>query len=257
MDKTQYIPVHAPVPGGVYSSVEKKPFVVAVEGPIGAGKTTYIEMISKQLTKEGWNVTVVKEPVDKWIQCGILDLFYKDPIRWGYHFQTKAFHDRVTENILAYEKYIPLAGGRFSMDVFILERSPFSDRIFMELLYEQGTITKLEWDHHIEWWNMWMRLMPYTINLFVYLQPGIDVCMIRLKERSRDEEVGVKRDYQLKLIERHDKIFNNEFVILSETLSVPCVKLTTTVNYRDDVSVQVVLAKHFESTINSFTQKAK
>ncbi len=234
----------------------ESPTVVAVEGPIGAGKTTYINMLSEQLTESGWNVIIVKEPVDEWIRCGILDLFYKDPVRWGYHFQTKAFYDRVMANVRAYEKYLSRppppsghGGGHTDRSIFILERSPFSDRIFMKMLYKQGTISKLEWDHHVEWGNMWMKLMPYKINLFIYLEPGVDVCMSRLRERSRSEEVGVKRDYQVELIKRHNKIFASGTVVLSDSERVPCVTVSTTENYRDDKNVQIQMRSHFESTV--------
>src|SRR5437016_4570661 len=122
------------------------PIVVVVDGVIGAGKTVFLEMARSELTKRGLNTVIVEEPVDKWHKSGILQRFYADPKRWGYHFQTKAFHDRVVENIKMFETHGTKA------DVFILERSPFTDTLFMELLHEAGDVDEMEMKDYREWW---------------------------------------------------------------------------------------------------------
>ena len=142
----------------------KSPIVVVVDGIISAGKTTYINMILKKLTEKGWKVTIVKEPVDKWKTSGLLKRFYKDPSRWGYHFQTKAFHDRVMENVEMFNKF----GA--SSDIFILERSCFTDNLFMELLHESKLVDDMEFQDYKEWWSLWYKVMPYEPDLFIYLK---------------------------------------------------------------------------------------
>ena len=228
------------------------PIVITVDGGIGAGKTVYINMICKKLSQRGWRITVVKEPVDKWRESGILDLFYKDPKRWAYHFQTKAFHDRVVENIEAFA-----AHGETS-DVFILERSPFTDNLFVEVLYDDKMVTDLEYKDYKQWWSLWYKVMPYTPNMFIYLRPDIDVQMSRIEERNRSEELrsadgksGVTLEYQKKLVSKHDEFFQNDMVEIGPDSYVPCVKLITNENYRDDAITQEKFTDHFESLISS------
>ncbi len=225
--------------------------VVSVEGIIGAGKTTFINMLSKCLGKMGYRVTIVKEPVDRWEKSGILKLFYENPKRWAYHFQTKAFHDRIVENINAHEKY----GD--STDIFILERSPYTDNLFMDVLWDDGIITELEYNDYKDWWSLWSKVMPYTINMIVFLRPNLDVCMARCKERSRNGEAGISKDYQAKLLAKHDQFMNGNQVATGDGHYVPCVKLESDENFRDDESVQNRLTEYMHSVLTTITNIKK
>ena len=221
----------------------RKPFVVVVDGLIGSGKTTLIGVLFKELSARGWNVTVVKEPVDKWHSTGILQRFYADPKRWGYHFQTTAFHDRVVENLEMFQRH-----GHTS-DIFILERSPFTDTLFMELLYEAGDVDDLEMQDYQRWWKLWYKVMPYQPDLFVYLKPELEECMRRLKARNRSGEEGVSVDYQRRLEGKHDKFFAGDTVQISECSSVKCVKIETNENFKDEPHVRDKITTMFEQMI--------
>lgn len=228
-----------------------KPIVIAIEGIIGGGKTTLINLLKNKLTFFGWRVTVVKEPVDKWESSGILKLFYADPARWGYHFQTKAFHDRITENREAYNKYAS------TTDVFILERSPFTDNIFMSLLHDDGSVSDMEYQHYQEWWSLWHTVMPYTIDLFIYLRPDLDVCMQRTRERNRNGESGVSREYQRKLLEKHDEFFNPAETTArpsAKDLNIPCVLLSTNDNFKDITVIQDRIVNDFDMILKRISR---
>lgn len=225
------------------------PFVIVVDGGIGAGKTVYIDVMCKKLIQKGWRITIVQEPVELWRQSGILDLYYRDPKRWAYHFQTKAFHDRVKINIDAYEKHSK------DTDIFILERSPFTDNLFMEVLHDDGIVTDMEYKDYKNWWKLWYKVMPYSPNIFIYLRPSIDVQMARIEERNRKEELtkdgkgGVTREYQEKLVAKHDNFFLNGKVEISENTFVPCINVVSEENYRDDEEVQDKFADQLEGII--------
>ena len=226
-----------------------KPKVIVIDGIISAGKTTYISMLLTNLTKKGWKVTVVKEPVDKWKESGLLQRFYQDPGRWGYHFQTKAFVDRVNENIAMYA-----AHGTADTDhhVFILERSCFTDILFMELLHEAKLVDDMEMANYREWVALWGKVMPYEPDLFIYLKPTVEVCMKRLKERNRVGEEGVSLAYQKSLQEKHDKFFANDYVEISPGHYVSCIKIMTDENFRDDPAVQEKMTRHFQDILMNF-----
>lgn len=231
-----------------------QPIVVVVDGVISAGKTTYLGMLIKVLTRRGWRVTLVKEPIDKWTAPGpdnstsLFQLFNDDPKRWGYHFQTKAFYDRVMENKNMYGKY----GDR--SDVFILERSCFTDGLFMGSLHDAKLVTDLEMRDYSDWCSLWSELMPYEPDLFIYLRPPVEICMERIKERNRPGEEKITKEYQLNLQKRHDDFFTGDAVNISGSHFVPCVRLETSENFRDDANVQEKLASHFESLVKTISE---
>jgi deoxyadenosine/deoxycytidine kinase len=228
----------------------EKPVVVVVDGIISSGKTTYLSMLIKLLTRRGWRVTLVKEPVEKWNEPSpsggpsLFQLFNKNPTRWGYHFQTKAFYDRVMENKEMFSKY-----GKTS-DVFILERSCFTDGLFMSSLCDSKLVTDLEMRDYEDWCKMWAEVMPYEPDLFVYLRPPVEICMERLKERNRPGEENITKEYQISLQNKHDEFFSADSVCISGSHFVPCVRLDTSENYRDDEKIQEKYATHFECLIN-------
>lgn len=229
---------------GIFQSKQNfdQPFVICVEGLIGSGKSTLInDVITPILTSKGWRVTVIREPVDKWTE--ILPRFYSDPKRWAYHFQTKAFHDRVRESIKRWSKY------KDTTDIFICERSVFSDTIFMKTLREQGNIDDMEWDHYVEWWIMWENVMPFTPDMFVYLSPSINEVMKRVKIRNRDGEEGVSQEYQELLQQKHDDHFNDNYAELPEGRYIPVHKIETDLDFKTDTEIQRRIVDELEEKI--------
>ena len=60
--------------------------IFALEGNIGAGKTTIMKIIGQYFS----SVEFVEEPVKQWQNLGgmnLLDAFYTDPQRWGFTFE--------------------------------------------------------------------------------------------------------------------------------------------------------------------------
>lgn len=225
--------------------------VIVIDGIVGSGKTTLIEKcLVPLLSERGLKITVVREPVEKWQNDGLLERFYQDQRRWGYHFQTKAFHDRVLECIEKFEKY-----GTYT-DVFLLERSIFSDSLFMKMLHEDKVVDDVEMKHYTEWWSLWSRLMPFEPDLFVYLKPDLNVAMGRVKERSRGGEDGISVEYQHRLQQKHDEFLGGDTVSISESHYVPCFHMATNSNFRDDPDVKNQIATVFENKIKNIL-KAK
>jgi deoxyadenosine/deoxycytidine kinase len=213
----------------------RRPLVVVVEGIVGAGKTTLIHKCLQPLFESrGWRVTVIAEPVRGWKEDGLLELFYGDPHRYAYYFQTKAFHDRVKASQQQYQAH------RDHTDVFLVERSVFSDRFFMNTLHKSGTITDLEYKHYQEWWSLWTEVVPFTPDLFVYLRPGLETCMERVHKRSRPGEHAITPDYQRQLLMEHDAYFLSDSgrVEITPQTSVACFVLSTDDDFTTKGQVQ-------------------
>lgn len=57
--------------------------IYSIEGNIGAGKTTLINLINKYNN----NIIVIEEPIKEWKNLGgnnLLNEFYTNPKRWGF-----------------------------------------------------------------------------------------------------------------------------------------------------------------------------
>lgn len=178
------------------------PKVVVIDGIIGAGKTTYIDILKKTLPMMNVNAIFVDEPVKNWVRDGLLDKFYEDPKRWGYHFQTKVFRDRIMACLEAFQK---------PADLYIVERSPLTDTIFAKTLHKDSSMSDMEYEHYLQWCNLWERLLPHPFNVFIYLKPHVEEAMKRIQLRNRGNEAShISKEYQDTLERFHDETFTSE-----------------------------------------------
>ena len=147
------------------------------EGEIGAGKTVICQEVAKELRAAGKNVCLILEPVDCWRSIGILKKFYKDRARHGYGFQTFVFATRV----LAIERAIK---AEPEADVYLLERSPATDQIFMEL--QRDLLDEVEMKMYETWCATYQELLRIDISKarVLYLKPSLEQCMSRTKARA-------------------------------------------------------------------------
>lgn len=226
----------------------KNPFVIGVEGIIGAGKTTFIDVcLAPLLSSKGYNVKVVREPVDLWLD--ILPLFYENPERWGYFFQTKALTDRVNViNEVMSDKNTKYA------DIIICERGVVSDCIFMEIMKCQSKITDMEYRTYKSLWEIVVRTVSCIPDMFVYISPSIEEAMKRVKSRNRNGEQDLEFDYQKMLMEKHNHVFDKNNVKLGNKM-IPVLKLETELNFRDDMDVKRYLVNIVEQRINQIKHK--
>lgn len=177
---------------------------ISLEGIIGAGKSTTLKLIVEELERRGKTCKVVDENVEHWVSIGLLQAFYNDKSRNGYLFQTKAFHDRVRECQKVYNE------NHGKADYVFMERTVYTDSIFMEELYDSGTINDLEWKCYKDWWSLWTELIPFNIDLVLYLCPPVNVAMDRIRQRARPGEEGITREYQDCLDSGHKKRFASD-----------------------------------------------
>lgn len=168
-----------------------------IEGNIGAGKSTFLKMLSQYLA-----IQPVFEPHEQWQHVGgdgenLLDKFYKDINRWAYTFQTYAFVTRVVEQEKQRKKY-PHA-------IHVIERSVYSDRYcFAKNCFEMGAMTALEWKLYQEWFEWLVENYTPQPSGFIYLKTDPEVCYQRLLRRNRHEEVGVSLEYLQSLHDKHE-----------------------------------------------------
>lgn len=188
--------------------------IISFEGIIGAGKSTTIEYCTNELVKKGFTVYTVKENVDEWVKDGILQKFYDDPKRYAYHFQTKAFIDKVQSIKNAYDNYFG------NVDFIITERSLVSDYIFAKLLHNDKYMDDMEFKHYEDWYEFWKYLLPNYEYITVYLKLNTNIALDRIKKRGRDGENHITCEYETKLMNMHDEYFNNAKIVWDSTKNI-------------------------------------
>lgn len=185
------------------------PQVIYVEGLIGAGKSTLLKTIENYTSPT--KVRVIYEPVKVWEQSGILKMFYDDPKRWAYTFQTYVCISRI-QSILNFITGISKEDYT-NLDIIYVERSVFSDKyFFMKTLFEAGMVSDVEMSMYNMWWDMWRKTLPQEFTMgysFLYVKPHMDTVMKRVRSRARDGEESVSETYQTDLARVHDEFFQN------------------------------------------------
>jgi deoxycitidine kinase len=174
--------------------------IIAIEGNIGAGKSTLLASLSKHDA----TLTVVPEPVDKWTSSGVLGLFYRDPHRWAYSFQSYAFFSRLKAQVEAQR-----GATNDKKQVTILERSVWSDRhIFGAQCRADGLFTEEAESIMYDDWHTWLvddAFADYArLDGIVYLRAPPTVCLTRIAGRGRTEESSVPLTYLEALHSRHE-----------------------------------------------------
>ena len=186
----------------------KKKFII-VDGVIGAGKTTVISLIEKEINNETnketnkygkLKVKAIYEPVKLWNDTGVLQYFYKDIPKHCYEFQTYTYITRI-------ESIIDAIYDEPDADIYILERSIWTDKyIFMELLKDY--VGDMRMNMYNKWWDMWSYIMPMRVDKWVLLDTSLEESLKRINSRNRNGESAVDKEYQTKLYSKHIEFYN-------------------------------------------------
>lgn len=203
---------------------EQRTFII--EGNIGAGKSTFLHMLKQYL-----NVQIMLEPHEQWQNVGdghnLLDLFYKDPRRWAYSFQSYAFISRI---ILQQEH-----ARTNPYTIQIVERSVFSDRYCFALnAYELGYMNALEWKIYQEWFAWLVDTYLVKPDGFIYLRTDPTICYNRLKKRNRHEETGVSLEYITKLHQKHEQWLIDKKEVAPAIAQIPVLILSCDADFEQN-----------------------
>jgi len=215
--------------------------ILVVEGNIGAGKSTFLQLLNKHLV-----IDPVFEPHERWQNVGggenLLEKFYTDIRRWAYTFQTYAFVTRVLEQ----EKHL----HKCVSGVQVLERSVYSDRYcFAKNCYEMGVMQPLEWKLYSDWFTWLVDGYATKPTGFIYLQTDPSVCYERLRKRNRHEEASVPLDYLKRLHEKHEDWLIKRTELVDYLADIPVVTLPCNLDFENNKDE---LEKHLETIVKRF-----
>ncbi len=165
---------------------------IAIEGAIGAGKTSLVNLLGKQQ-----DARLVLENDE---ENPFLPDFYRD--KESFAFQTQIYF-----LLNRYAQYQDLA-----------QRDLFSSVVITDFLFQRDPIfaTLNLKDHELQLYNQIYNLIKLRTpkpDLVIYLQADTKVLQQRIEKRNRDYESYLDSEY----LEKVNKAFNNFFFYYSET----------------------------------------
>jgi len=190
-----------------------------------------------QILSSEFDYVVVPEPISKWqrvvdnsedLSCSqenggnLLGMFYENPSRWAYTFQSYAFLSRMRAQLQPYSYYEKKMINNTTNNgdsnsehsekrkkktkIQFFERSVYSDRYcFAQNCYETGLFTEVEWGIYKDWHHWLIKAFSeLKLDGFIYLRTTPDTCFTRLKKRGRSEEISVTKSYLETIHQRHE-----------------------------------------------------
>ena len=158
---------------------------VAIDGPIGVGKTSLVELLSRR-----FHGTKILEDVDN----PFLPDFYKK--KKGSAFQTQLFF-----LLSRYQQQREIAQIDLFTTLVVADYHFPKDKIFACLNLD---------DSELLIYDRLYTLLSETVpkpDLVLYLQGSLETCMRRIKRASRAVEKGITPEYVAQLIEAYNYYF--------------------------------------------------
>ncbi len=174
--------------------------VIVIDGVVGAGKSTLAKKLSEKL-----NIPIYFE-LQNQTTLNLLEEFYKDKKRWSFTLQIHFLNER-----FRMIKEIHNNGGG------ILDRSIFGDRIFAQMLNEDGWMTDDEFQTYT---TLLDNMLQHAKNpdYLIYIDCDLETALQRIKVRGREMEQDVDLRYWNRLNEKYTQWYND--YDLSEKISI-------------------------------------
>ena len=160
---------------------------LAVEGPIGVGKSSLARRLATHLGADSLMENVTDNP--------FLPRFYQDPKRYALPTQLHFLFDRARQ-----VKEL-VQGDLFRKSVvadFLLDK----DMLFARLNLDDDEFALYEKVYAD------LKLQAPDPDLVIYLQAPVDALQERVKRRGIDFEQGMKHDYLRRLAESYSEFFH-------------------------------------------------
>lgn len=197
-----------------------------VEGNIGVGKSTFLQLITQQLP----DIRVVLEPLTTWQDTsygkGLLTNFYNNPQRWAYTLELLTMMCRVQDHTREQQN---------QSHVTLVERSIYSGYYcFAHNSYKQGFMTELEWSMYQHWCSRIMLCRCLPPRGFIYLRVTPEIAFERVKIRNRDAEKTLSLTYLKQIHQGHEALLIEKEGILPQLKRVPVLVLDCSTDFVHD-----------------------
>jgi len=148
---------------------------IAIEGNIGAGKTTFATKFAEDLN--------AKLVLERFEENAFLPKFYEDPKRYAFPLEMSFLADR----------YQQLTDDLAQYDLF--KTSVISDYfVFKSLIFSKVTLSEEEYALYRKIFNFMYKDLVKP-DLYIYLYQNVDRLLQNIKKRGRSYEQSIKADY--------------------------------------------------------------
>lgn len=159
---------------------------IAVDGPIGVGKSSLARMLAEELEAR----LIAENPDDN----PFLPQFYADQSQ--YAFQTQLFF--LLSRYQQQQQFI-------QQDLF--RQKVVADYVFAkDLIFAQLNLTEDEFNLYLQIYRLLDQRLPKP-DVTVFLQASPEILMKRLKKRKKDYEASIVPDYVLKVSQAYSQYF--------------------------------------------------
>jgi deoxycitidine kinase/deoxyguanosine kinase len=179
--------------------------IISIDGNIGSGKSTLLAYLKEHFT-ENENIIFLKEPVDEWENIKdnegktILQNFYENQKKYSFSFQMLAYISRLN--------LIKEAIKKNPNAIIITERSLYTDKmVFAKMLYDDGLINSIDYQIYLKLFESFTD--EYPVNKIIYVKTKPNICIERIKKRSRTGETNIQLDYLVNLDKYHNEMINS------------------------------------------------
>ena len=169
-----------------------EPRFIAIEGAIGAGKTSLAKLLGNEFD--------ARMVLEKDEENPFISMFYQDR-------ETHAFQTQIFFLLNRYNQYLDLAQGDLFNSVTVVDYLFQRNRIFANL-----TLKEHELRLYDQIYNLLSKNIPKP-DLVIFLQAGTDVLRERVEKRGRDYETYMDPEY----LDEVNRVFNNFFFYYAET----------------------------------------
>jgi deoxyadenosine/deoxycytidine kinase len=212
---------------------------IGIVGNIGVGKSTLVEAASRKPFDEILLSTIPNRIGDEKVYAfqekfnsKVLDAFYEDPISTAFMAQIEFFNGRLErQRQIEDRKGIILEDRTLAEDYHIFG---IAQKIMGNMTEEEFLTYQRNYD-----------LMTQEItqpDLIVYLKADVQVLLDRIKERGRESETGIPKEYLEQLNQLYDQFINRH---------VTCPVLVI------DANVDTPLQNYIEITMNKIAERIR
>ncbi|MEN8193138.1 MAG: 2-amino-4-hydroxy-6-hydroxymethyldihydropteridine diphosphokinase [Bacteroidota bacterium] len=171
-------------------SLSEKYNYLAIEGNIGAGKTTLTSMLTEQYN--------AKQVLERFADNPFLPKFYKDEERYAFPLEMSFLADR----------YQQLSDDLAQFDLF--KSFIVSDYyIFKSLIFAQVTLAEDEYSLYRKMFDIMYKEITKP-DLYIYLYQNTDRLLENIKKRGRDYEQNITADYLNKIHKGYANFIQSE-----------------------------------------------
>ncbi|BFH63107.1 deoxynucleoside kinase [Paenibacillus azoreducens] len=163
--------------------MKRTPFI-AVEGPIGAGKTTLASMLAERI-----KLPIIKEIVE---ENPFIDKFYRNMDDWSFQLEMFFLCNRYKQLKETASEYINQG------------KPVISDyHIYKNLIFSNRTLSGIEREKYRQIYHVLTDDLPKP-NIIFYIKASLDTLQQRIAKRGRTFEDGMDPGYLQQLIEDYD-----------------------------------------------------